>query len=244
MNEKNVWLLPTEKQPIKGDLILRHIWKGTPNECRSLWLFNEDIVIDGTRQYTTLNGSFRDVYTSFKPQNLYITNNEEIKQSDWFITKNSRERIKCNTGLFLNDDDKTIILTTDQDLIKEGIQEIPTDFLEWFVKNPSCEYVEIENKLLYEIEHYCDDGLNVGYNNNSSNFYSYKETSIKNWQKIKDDTFYKIITPQDQPKQTIEQSLEFGYEKKYTAKDMTDYSTYILNNKVITPFEWYKNNRK
>ena len=46
--------------------------------------------------------------------------------------------------------------------------------------------------------------------------------------------------PQDQPKQTE----AFGYEKKYTAKDMTDYALYILNNKVITPFEWYKNNRK
>ena len=44
----------------------------------------------------------------------------------------------------------------------------------------------------------------------------------------------------DQPKQT----KAFGYEKKYTAKDMTDYALYILNNKVITPFEWYKNNRK
>ena len=48
----------------------------------------------------------------------------------------------------------------------------------------------------------------------------------------------------DQPKQTIEESLVFGYEKKYTAKDMTDYAIYILNNKVITPFEWYKNNRQ
>jgi hypothetical protein len=35
-----------------------------------------------------------------------------------------------------------IILTTDQDLIKDGVQAIDDEFLEWFVKNPSCEEVE------------------------------------------------------------------------------------------------------
>ena len=35
-----------------------------------------------------------------------------------------------------------IILTTDQDLIADGIQSIDDEFLEWFVKNPSCEYVD------------------------------------------------------------------------------------------------------
>jgi hypothetical protein len=39
---------------------------------------------------------------------------------------------------------KKIILTTDGDLIKDGIQVIDDDeFLEWFVKNPSCERVEV-----------------------------------------------------------------------------------------------------
>jgi hypothetical protein len=39
---------------------------------------------------------------------------------------------------------KKIILTTDQDLIKDGVQDIDDDFLEWFVKNPSCEKVEVK----------------------------------------------------------------------------------------------------
>ena len=39
---------------------------------------------------------------------------------------------------------KKIILTTDQELIKNGIQPIPDEFLEWFVKNPSCEEVKVE----------------------------------------------------------------------------------------------------
>jgi hypothetical protein len=38
---------------------------------------------------------------------------------------------------------KKIILTTDQDLINDGVQAIDDDFLQWFVNNPSCEEVEI-----------------------------------------------------------------------------------------------------
>ena len=54
----------------------------------------------------------------YKTQHIYITSNEE---------------------------DKKIILTTDQDLIKYGVQKIDDESLEWFVKNPSCEEIEIES---------------------------------------------------------------------------------------------------
>ena len=40
---------------------------------------------------------------------------------------------------------KKIILTTDQDLIKDGVQAIDDEFLEWFVKNPSCQYGGYKN---------------------------------------------------------------------------------------------------
>jgi hypothetical protein len=39
---------------------------------------------------------------------------------------------------------KEILLSTDDSLIKDGVQTIPDEFLEWFVKNPSCEEVEVE----------------------------------------------------------------------------------------------------
>jgi hypothetical protein len=35
-------------------------------------------------------------------------------------------------------------LATDQDLNKDGVQAIDDEFLEWFVKNPSCENIETE----------------------------------------------------------------------------------------------------
>jgi flavorubredoxin len=42
-----------------------------------------------------------------------------------------------------------IILTTDGDLIKDGVQSIDDEFLEWFVENPSCEEVEVITKEMY-----------------------------------------------------------------------------------------------
>ena len=36
-----------------------------------------------------------------------------------------------------------IIITDNQDLIKDGVQAIDDEFLEWFVKNPSCDKVEV-----------------------------------------------------------------------------------------------------
>ena len=37
-----------------------------------------------------------------------------------------------------------MILIIDKDLIKDGVQAIDDTFLEWFVKNPSCESVEVQ----------------------------------------------------------------------------------------------------
>ena len=76
-------------------------------------------------------------------QNIYITNNEEIKVGDWFITTDTNEIHKSDWIKFTFNNGKKIILTTDQDLIKDGVQAIPDEFLEWFVKNPSCEEVEV-----------------------------------------------------------------------------------------------------
>ena len=79
-------------------------------------------------------------------QYIYITNDEEIKEGDWFYD-NDGELCKYTSDYTVDpntwEDNKKIILTTDQDLIKDGIQAIDDEFLEWFIKNPSCEYVEV-----------------------------------------------------------------------------------------------------
>jgi hypothetical protein len=81
-------------------------------------------------------------------QHIYITNDEDAEKGDWFIP---------NKGIILNNNmlvclrDKKIILTTDQDLINDGVQAIDDEFLEWFVKNPSCEKVEVEKGYAFGI---------------------------------------------------------------------------------------------
>jgi hypothetical protein len=75
-------------------------------------------------------------------QNIYITSDEEIKEGYYFdldINKVLKYPIGC-----YNKGNKKIILTTDQELIKDGVQAIDDEFLEWFVKNPSCESVEVK----------------------------------------------------------------------------------------------------
>ena len=92
--------------------------------------------------------------------NLYITSDEEIKEGEYSlylpfgVGKNIvidgelcfHIEAKDGKGSFTQrtyqtlDRNKKIILTTDQDL--DGVQAIDDDFLEWFVKNPSCEEIE------------------------------------------------------------------------------------------------------
>jgi hypothetical protein len=88
-------------------------------------------------------------------RNIYITNDEEIKEGDWFIYKNEiihRDKGKIDSmWVDAVKNGKKIILTTDQDLIKDGIQAIDDEFLEWFVKNPSCEWVDVKYQYWKEI---------------------------------------------------------------------------------------------
>jgi len=79
----------------------------------------------------------------FENKHIYITSDEDIKPGDWYII-NGQGLSKYDGHFSLGIDCKKIILTTDQDLIKDGVQAIDDTFLEWFVKNPSCEEVEVE----------------------------------------------------------------------------------------------------
>lgn len=85
-----------------------------------------------------------------KNQNIYITNDEEIKKGDWvlFSDRNLLYKVEYTSQCFdyNNDEDcKKIILTTDQSL--DGVQAIDYKFLEWFVKNPNCEIVKVEGHV-------------------------------------------------------------------------------------------------
>jgi hypothetical protein len=161
---KNVITVATDREPIKGDLLLRHLWKGTSNECKSWWRYSRTMSFGGLVQYTTLNGSFRDVPSSFKLQDMYILEDSEVKDGEYGICLNLvREGFKSHQAVFkMNASQRTameelggrkkaevfkVILTTNPALIKDGVQKINDVFLDYFIKNPICDFVEVESTL-------------------------------------------------------------------------------------------------
>ncbi len=95
----------------------------------------------------------RNIYKIGKE--LFITNDEEIKEGNYFLYDGTEIRYKSNGTEYHGRDlchisgnrrypiskSKKIILTTDQSL--DGVQDIDDEFLEWFIKNPSCEFVKV-----------------------------------------------------------------------------------------------------
>ena len=102
--------------------------------------------------YTTVGGRVHKTEGSdiYRPQFIYIINDEKIEDGNWVfqeclnmphrLIKTDTENVKV-----LNDLNKCkkIVLTNDTSLIEDGVQSIDDEFLEWFVKNPSCEEVEV-----------------------------------------------------------------------------------------------------
>jgi hypothetical protein len=121
---KNVHLLPTDKPSRLGYLTK----KGKE-------VFNNLVLFD------MLMPNILDS----ENQNIYITNDEEIKIDDYYLGEDNN--LYCLVSK-VNSNGKKIILTTDHELIDEGVQPIDDEFLEWFVKNPNCEEVF----LTYEYE--------------------------------------------------------------------------------------------
>jgi hypothetical protein len=100
-------------------------------------------------------------------QHMYIASDEEIKEGDWFITKTNDVVLKVQKPEKSYDPiGEKIILTTDPKLIADGIQAIDDEFLEWFVKNPTCEYVEVKKQYitpLGDIVDTCYDNERLNY---------------------------------------------------------------------------------
>jgi hypothetical protein len=76
-------------------------------------------------------------------QNIYITSGEKIKEGDYCIDGDDIygpfEKGDIATVKFIK-----IILTTDEQLIRYGVQAIEDDFLEWFCsKNGEINFVEV-----------------------------------------------------------------------------------------------------
>jgi len=134
---------------------------------------------------------------AFINQNIYITSSEEIKEGDWYLVElfkitgksdglhiekcTKLDDVWCNDfGVIYTrhkDNCKKIILTTDQKLITDGVQEIDDEFLGWLTKNPTCEFVEVKKQYITPL----GDIVDTCYDNERLN--------------------YKIIIPQEEAKQ-------------------------------------------
>ena len=156
---KNVHLLPTEK-PSTGYILGKCIKK----------LSDVKIGQFVKTHYMMFDKEY------FQPQNIYITSDEEIKEGDWFITKTNDVLKVQKPEKSYDPIGKKIILTTDQDLIADGVQVIDDTFLQWFVNNQSCESVQVEKV----------EGRYVDYRGNV-------HTPIS----------YEIIIPKEAPKQEM-----------------------------------------
>jgi len=203
---KNLFLLPTDKPS-------RFVTSKENKKCY-LYSIEEFKNIDKFIEYDS---------KSWDSQNIYITNSKEIKVGEWVIyTKgikihckklDNKEDVELanieNSGVL------KIILTTDQDLILDGVQVIDDEFLEWFVKNPSCEEVEVEESNLL----------------NTSRTYLGVDK-------------YKIIIPKEEPKQYSKVLSENGNElffdeQGYLIKEEAKQETLLqIANRKLMSNDW------
>lgn len=76
-------------------------------------------------------------------QYVYVTNDEDINDNDYIITKDGR---LVQVSYLLSEDligGTKVVMTNDPKLIEDGVQGIEEKFFDWFIDNPSCEKVEI-----------------------------------------------------------------------------------------------------
>jgi hypothetical protein len=208
-------------------------------------------------------------------QHIYITSDEEIKEGDWFYTSqyNTIDKLYSN-GVINANYCKKIILTTDQDLIKEGVQPIDNKFLEWFVKNPKCESVEVVHKFdedwseesgAFEISyykiiipkeepnktHYLDELPNMD-----------KKVLAKMWESAmpklepKQETLEEVIKTYCKNKYgegyypDVEKSIEFGAkwqsERMYSEEEVKHIVSEALQSALVTIYleQWFKQFKK
>ena len=134
-------------------------------------------------------------------QNIYITSDERIKEGDWCYNEYQKTIIKFSIGFGIGLC-KKIILTTDQDLIKDGVQAIDDEFLEWFVKNSSCEEVEVVSAKTIPALQLTGNG----------------------------HCWWKIIIPKEEPKQETLEEAAKNYIKLPLHKDIDEEERYYNPN--------------
>ena len=122
----------------------------TDKPSRLFEIINFNYIFDNRNIYSD---EYKKLH-KWREKHIYITSDEEIKEGDWVIDdeqdvfqvleiNHTKGVLRSDGFTYVIDVCKKIILTTDLDLIKDGVQAIDDEFLDWFVKNPSCEFVDV-----------------------------------------------------------------------------------------------------
>jgi hypothetical protein len=165
-------------------------------------------------------------------QHIYITSSEKIKESDWVLYNNKIVRQVDKTfnkpGFDWNVlNSKKIILTTDPTLIEDGVQSIDDEFLEWFVKNPTCEFIKV-TKLDY-------------LTNRQYRIYNLPQEELKSFSDFSDKFFG--TTEKEESKQT-----EIMYSEQEVLDLLYKRDLYLFNRdetkELELPTEWFEQFKK
>ena len=118
-------------------------------------------------------------------QNIYITSNSKFVRDEYITdgieVMKSTPKLVDAQGLVDRRDWKKILMTTDPELIKDGVHPIGEEFLKWFVENPTCIKVEVVYGLFNPMGRQVDPN-DLG-QNHSKCVWKYKIITTKEEQK-------------------------------------------------------------
>ena len=190
---ENIHILSTDKPSrlIQAEddelMLLNELYENTYNINKHIYITSDEEIKEGNVVKIPCGvGKVKELFWKFGNDNpSYIV-------EDIFIYKlrYGQKEGELQINSFRYEDVKKIILTTDQDLIKDGVQEIDDEFLEWFIKNHTCKFVEVKQLL----------------SNNGNAFFGYKIITPKEKQK----QMYSKLQVFELMKQALEVGLQEG----------------------------------
>ena len=195
---------------------------------------------------------------NFIPQNIYITSEEDIKDGDWYFDIFNERAIianKYSDHKHYVSSCKKIKLTNSIKLISDGVQEVDDEFLEWYVKNPNVEFIEIKLGCLEKKQCMCDSNelcLKTGYGiiipqeviEPSSIVKETLEEAAENYGwRIKRNTFSDTVKANelaDSAKQDFIEGANWQAEKMFKLMDL--YIIDVMGGCNLKAKEWFEQN--
>jgi hypothetical protein len=188
----------------------------------------------------------KEINSIVEGRNIYITSDEEIKEGDWYCGIIERKPIKATKYYSKCEGDKKIILTTDPDLIADGVETISDEFLQWFVKNPSCEFVQVKRVFSYQ------SIKDISYYGKYFIIIPQEETKQETLEEAAERSCESITHPYcDREKSMFITGAKWQAERSYSKEEVLqiykDYESYVIKTPITEVIEfskWFEQNKK